>query len=124
MRDEIYKIRRDDGMPSAIGQIGDIFEQEADRVADAVMRMPELGSLCLAKSILQVKQSPGQGLEVASGLEARINLLRGRGLPLPESVRAFFEPLFCNDFSQVRIHTATRAAELARALNARVFTVG
>ena len=77
MRDEIYKkIRRDGGMPSAIGPIGDIFEQEADRVADAVMRMPELGSLCLAKSILQVKQSPGQCLEVASGFEACLFLNR------------------------------------------------
>ncbi|MCK4734851.1 MAG: DUF4157 domain-containing protein [Methanophagales archaeon] len=50
--------------------------------------------------------------------------MRGRGQPLPEPVRAFFEPRFGYDFSMVRIHTDVRAAELAQALNARVFTVG
>jgi hypothetical protein len=107
-----------------IGQIGDIFEQEADYMADTVMRMPKSIGLRQVGGLLQVKQSPGLGQEVDLDLEARINLLRGRGLPLPESVRAFFEPRFCNDFNQVRIHTDAQAAELARALNARAFTVG
>jgi hypothetical protein len=61
---------------------------------------------------------------VAQDLETHINLLRGRGQPLPESVRAFFEPRFGYDFSRVRIHTDVQSAELARALNARAFTVG
>ncbi|KAF5436621.1 Peptidoglycan-binding (PGRP) domain of peptidoglycan hydrolases-containing protein [Candidatus Methanophagaceae archaeon] len=107
-----------------IGQIGDIYEQEADRMADAVMRMPVPVSLCPKEQLLHDRKLPNQGLEVASGLEARINHLRGSGLPLPEPVRAFFEPRFGYDFSQVRIHTDAQAAELARALNARAFTVG
>jgi peptidoglycan hydrolase-like protein with peptidoglycan-binding domain len=107
-----------------MGQIGDIFEQEADRMADAVMQMPVPVSLCQKEQLLHDRKPPNQGLEVASGLEARINHLRGSGLPLPEPVRAFFEPRFGYDFSMVRIHTDARAAELARALNARAFTVG
>jgi len=107
-----------------IGQIRDVYEQEADRVADAVMQMIEPDGIRLAEAIIQTKQSPGKGMEVASGLEARIKHLSGSGLPLPEPVRAFFEPRFGHDFSMVRIHTDVQAAKLARALNARAFTVG
>ena len=105
-------------------QSRDVYEQEADRMADAVMRMPEPGSIRLAEVIIQTKQSPGLGQEVALDLEARINHMSGKGLPLPEPVRAFFEQRFGYDFSQVRIHMDAQAVELARALNARAFTVG
>jgi hypothetical protein len=39
-------------------------------------------------------------------------------------VRAFFEPRFGHDFSGVRVHTDTRAAQTASAFNARAFTLG
>jgi hypothetical protein len=39
-------------------------------------------------------------------------------------VRAFYEPRFGQDFSGVRVHTDAKAAEAARAANARAFTVG
>ncbi|MBI3781045.1 MAG: DUF4157 domain-containing protein, partial [candidate division NC10 bacterium] len=37
---------------------------------------------------------------------------------------SFFEPRFGHDFSQVRVHTDTKAAESARAVNALAYTVG
>jgi hypothetical protein len=43
---------------------------------------------------------------------------------LPESERHFFEPRFGADFSQVRVHADGQAAEAARAVNARAFTLG
>ena len=43
---------------------------------------------------------------------------------MPESERSFFEPRFGYDFSRVGVHTDTQAAESARAVNARAFTVG
>ncbi|WP_297157680.1 DUF4157 domain-containing protein, partial [Thermogemmatispora sp.] len=46
------------------------------------------------------------------------------GEPLPEAVRAYMEPRFGHDFSQVRIHADAEAAQAARALNARAYTVG
>lgn len=49
---------------------------------------------------------------------------KGGGQPLSENYRAFFEPRFGRDFSQVRLHTDTQAAESARAVNARAYTVG
>jgi hypothetical protein len=119
-----------------VGQPGDIYEQEADRMADEVMRMPEPGvqrqddekrikSKLLAEQITPlVQRHVEKGGEVTSNLESRIDALRDGGQPLPESVRAFFEPRFRYDFSKVRVHTDSRATELARAVNARAFTIG
>ena len=106
-----------------VGQPGDIYEQEADRVAEQVVRMVEPSGSRQVNELLQTKLPSDQDIEVAPDIEARINFLRGGGQPLPESVRAFFEPRFGYDFSQVRVHTDTRAADTARALNARAFTV-
>ena len=51
-------------------------------------------------------------------------VLRSPGQPLPEPVRAYFEPRFGSDFSQVRVHTDGKAAKSAREVNARAFTIG
>jgi uncharacterized protein YkwD len=48
----------------------------------------------------------------------------GTGHPLDGSVKSRMEPAFGHDFSQVRIHTDTRAADLSTSLNARAFTIG
>lgn len=51
-------------------------------------------------------------------------ILQSPGQPLDPTMRAFFEPRFGHDFSQVRVHTDTKAAESARAVNALAYTVG
>jgi hypothetical protein len=51
-------------------------------------------------------------------------VLRSPGQPLEAAVRAFFEPRFGHDFSEVRLHIDGAAAESARKLNARAYTVG
>jgi hypothetical protein len=51
-------------------------------------------------------------------------VLRSPGQPLDAATRAFFEPRFGYDFSQVRVHTDAKAAESARAVNALAYTVG
>ena len=137
-----------------IGQPNDKYEQEADRVADEVIRMPgpqverqsddeEKEKFTQIKplsdkiipsfqkqvgdeeeKIIQPKETPCQPSEVNSEIESRINALKGRGRPLPETVRAFFEPSFGYDFSQVRIHSNPEAARMAQALNAKAFTSG
>ena len=53
-----------------------------------------------------------------------INGLRGGGSPLPAGALAFFEPRFGADFSRVRVHTGSQAADAARGVNARAFTFG
>ncbi len=51
-------------------------------------------------------------------------VLRSQGQPLDPGTRAFMEPRFRQDFSQVRVHTDERAAESARAVSAHAYTVG
>jgi hypothetical protein len=132
-----------------IGQPGDKYEQEADRVAEQVMRMPEPQAVstntphtqraCPAcekdelrlelikeekKEDIKTKGTSGQSPQVTSEVENSINSMHGGGQPLPESLRAFYEPRFGQDFSGVRVHTDAKAAESARTVNARAFTVG
>ena len=61
---------------------------------------------------------------VSPDLENSIRSLPGGGLPLPQSLRSFFEPRFGSDFSHVRIHGNEQAARMAGAVGARAFTVG
>lgn len=51
-------------------------------------------------------------------------VLRSNGQPLDTATRAYMEPRFGQDFSGVRVHTDSRAAESARAVNALAYTVG
>ncbi|MGB8217853.1 MAG: DUF4157 domain-containing protein [Candidatus Methanoperedens sp.] len=122
-----------------IGQPGDVYEQEADRVAEQVMRMPDISGQASGTKIqrkcprcredkkdekLQAKVVSDHTPEVTPQIEANINALKGGGQPLPESTRAFYEERFGHDFSQVRVHTDAKAAESARAMNAMAYTVG
>ena len=50
--------------------------------------------------------------------------LRSPGQPLASPTRAFMEPRFGHDFSQVRVHTDARAAESAQAIRALAYTTG
>ena len=122
-----------------INKLGDLYEQEADRVAERVMRMEELRvqrrpdeeliqkkpvitPLVQRQSERAEEEIPGRSNEVASALSPQS--VRGGGQPLPESTRAYFEPRFGHDFSRVRIHADERAAKTAQSINARAFTVG
>src|SRR5205823_1825863 len=51
-------------------------------------------------------------------------VLRSPGEPLDRETRAFMEPRFGHDFSQVRVHTDDRALKSALAVNALAYTVG
>lgn len=127
-----------------VSQAGDPYEREADRVADQVMRMlapPSSGhglsimpatsrqaqrkcAKCEeAEGKLQRKESVGAEASVTAPPIVH-QTLSSPGQPLDAATRAYFEPRFGHDFSAVRIHTDTRAAESARAINARGYTVG
>lgn len=76
----------------------------------------------IGRKTLQTEQIPGS--EVTPQIEENINALKGSGQPLPESVRSFFEPRFGYDFGKVRVHSGEKAAEIARSVNAKAFTLG
>jgi hypothetical protein len=151
-------------LPLTIGKPGDRYEQEADRAAEQVMRMPDptaqdttavgaaLGTQGIPRhstgckerlqrdtrnpfeqeeglveeeeGTIQARQIAGQTAEASTGLQGEISSVRGGGQVMPESLRALLEPRFGHDFSRVRIHTDAMAANLARSLHARAFTLG
>lgn len=103
-----------------LGPVGDAYELEAEHIAEQLTREPR-HSLARAHAAGR----PGDSVpESSSELETHLSGLRGGGQPLPEPLRAEFEPRFGHDFSQVRVHTSARAAASARALSARAFTLG
>lgn len=162
-----------------IGQPGDKYEQEADRIADKVMSMPEpniqrqeeeeeeeIQTKPIAEQItplvqrqveeeeeeeagqtkvstsdipkiqrqeeleeeeepIQTKRMSGRSPEMTQEIDSNISALRGSGRqPLPKSVRAFFEPRFGYDFSNVRLQTDSSAIKAAQAVKANAFTIG
>ncbi|HXB69537.1 MAG TPA: DUF4157 domain-containing protein [Candidatus Acidoferrales bacterium] len=135
-----------------VNRPGDRFEQQADHVADAVMRMPDPASaqkftgLDANPSLLlrlcahceeekqansdddqefNAKEVPGRTPEVPPAAGQQIGAVRrSGGHNLPPSARGFFEPRFGRDFSDVRIHTGDQAAQSAKQVNALAYTVG
>lgn len=109
---------------------GDTYEQEAEQVSETIMRMPTLYTrearlqLPEEMTILQAREYPNHILESTPVVQTYSPDLQDEGYPLPQPVRAFFEPRFGYNFSHVRVHTDERAAELADAVHAQAFTLG
>ncbi len=110
----------------AIGQAGDKFEQEADWVAQQVIKVqqpsedtPVQAEAPIKQAILlRKKQTPLVALPVIQ------KVLCSSGQQLDLDTRAFMESYFGQDFSHVRIHKDTRAAKSAKDLDALAYTSG
>jgi len=117
----------------------DMYEQEADRLADQVMRMPgpqlqpacACGGGCPKCGDKQSGHEQFQTRRVQTNNAGEINVppivhdaVSSLGQPLDPTTRGFMESRFGYDFSKVRVHTGPRADDAARALQARAFTLG
>lgn len=132
-------------MKMAVNKPGDKFEQEADKMANKVMRMPAPSSPVKEEKLqrqadekLQKKeeeriqkaplaeeklQRRGDGTPaVGASTQTAIRNKTTGGQPLSSDVRSFMEPRFGADFSNVRIHSDTESAGLSNQLSARAFT--
>jgi hypothetical protein len=123
-----------------IGEPGDKYEQEADRVAakvvqqmnapassqasqsESVQRQEREDDELMMKPIVQ-RQSDG-GMAATPDLEASINQGRGSGQPLANSIREPIEQAFGADFSGVKVHTDAQSDQLNQSIQARAFTTG
>ena len=109
----------------AVTASDDPLEREADRVADEVVRMPDAAVSGFAQGAnLTQRKGTDAAHEVALSTESRIQSLRNSGQPLSDDAKSFFEPRFGYNFSNVRVHTGSEAAQLAQAINAKAFTTG
>jgi hypothetical protein len=110
-----------------INEPDDVYEQEADRAAEQVMRMPagEAGESNLdSRNPLVRRAAAAGGAGVTEAPACVHDVLNRPGRPLDAAARAFFESRFGHDFGRVRVHTDARAAESARAVQALAYTVG
>ena len=112
-----------------VGAVNDPLEHDANRTADQVMRMPEpeVARVQLSRTSEQEKvQKKSTALDVGdrTAPESVREALRAPGQPLDASSRGYFEPRFGHDFSRVRVHSDAGAAQSARDIDARAYTVG
>lgn len=98
-----------------VGASNDPYEQEADRVADQVMRM--------AEPRVQAK-SDNAATDATPDLESRLAGSRGRGQALSNETRSSMESAFGVDFGSVRVHTDGDATQMNHELSAHAFTHG
>ena len=123
----------------AISQPGNVYEQEADRIAERVMRMPapviqrtcsacatgdSTCSKCETEKQELVQRKTEQVSDSSGSIPDDFLQSLGPGQPLDSATRAFFEPRFGADLSGVRLHTGGEAVQLNRAINAQAFTQG
>ncbi|MGV0104142.1 eCIS core domain-containing protein [Nostoc sp. DSM 114160] len=124
-----------------VSQPGDVYEQEADSVAQLVMQrmsepvqsipreaLPEEDQLqmkSLADSVTPLVQRQGGGRTAAtSELETSIQQARGNGQPLADDIKHPMEQAFGADFGSVRVHTDAQSNRLNESIQARAFTTG
>lgn len=130
-----------------IGRPGDRYEQEADRVADQVMRTPNVKTAQSIKpvapghhallqrqpevaedkdedeeEVVQTKPALGQTPSVTPGLQTQLHA--GGGQALPQRTREAMESRFHHDFKGVRVHSDRHAANLNHQMHAQAFTHG
>ena len=126
-----------------INQPGDIYEQEADQIAEQAISMLDsfpidndtIDRKCAdcetnddeEKKDLNFSRKPSNtsNLKTDEKITSEISSIRsGGGSPLEATTKEFMESRFGYDFSTVRIHSDLSAARTAKALNALAYTTG
>jgi hypothetical protein len=130
-----------------VNEPGDVYEQEADAMADRVMRMrssnenssvnPVTGLIGKSvqrkcahceeeekKRVMRKEATGSATTTVSNSFTAALQGSAGSGSSLPAATKGFMESAFNTDFSNVRIHTGGEAVAMNNAINAKAFTYG
>jgi hypothetical protein len=136
-----------------VSQPNDVYEEEANRIAEEVMRIvsnhsvtrmasidnEEIGSKCSACETnkeeeedekLSISKKPPitwnleATEEITNGIKGINNVRSSNGAPLDDATKEFMETRFNYDFNNVRIYTGKTAARSARSVNALAYTIG
>jgi len=119
-----------------ISHPGDIYEQEAEKIANNIMQKPNDKSLeydsssetienrddneCLKIS----KSSASNDIEIPEDFLHEMKNAAQDGISLDKETRTFMESRFGYDFSQIRIHTDEKASRSASNLGSIAYTNG
>jgi hypothetical protein len=132
-----------------VNEPGDVYEQEADAMAERVMRMTDGNQRKSApntvtgiigrsvqrkcahceedekkKQVMRKSQNGSGGNAVSSSFSSTLQTSKGGGASLPSGTRSVMENAFGTDFSDVRIHTDQKAQEMNNNISAKAFTYG
>jgi len=127
-----------------VGPAHDAFEQEADQAAEQVttgehqrvawslsrvglgpvQRQCSCGGTCAECKKKEVLQRQATSSTASAAPASVSSVLSRPGSALEGGTRSFMESRFGHDFSSVRIHTDSLAAESARSVDALAYTVG
>ena len=126
-----------------VNQPNDVYEQEADKMADHVMGKGDssgnvasffrpaadgLQRKCQAceeeESKVHRKESSTGTAQGGMELDNYVGSLGSSGQNLPQDSKQFFESKFGHDFSNVKLHTDSVAAKSAQSINALAYTSG
>jgi hypothetical protein len=135
-----------------MGEPDDPYEKQADRVADAVVQMPDTSQPVQRQEMeeeeeLQMKREPilqrkckeceeqenlqkksnnfAQSQNTASeDVSSHLRANSGKGNQLPRAVRSEMSQKIGADFSDVNIHTNDDASQMNKSIGARAFTHG
>jgi len=100
-------------------------EEEISADEKKLQRKPIFDSMGDPPDDIQKKGNGDDAKDAAgSGLESRLQKTKGSGAPLPSDTKTAMESSIGADFSNVRIHTGSEAAEMSNDLQAQAFTHG
>lgn len=122
----------------SVNQPGDVYEQEADAVADKVIRMENAAAspsffspVSIQRKCKECEEEEKNALRkegddaIGSPVQTEnyLSSIPG-GKPLEKEDRTFFESRMGYDFSGVRVHNDTAAGQSAKNINALAYTNG
>ena len=111
-----------------IGQPDDKYELEAESVADKVMNIKQSEAIQMQPiegtgKLMQSNSNNSDDL-VSLGTDQQPSFLRGGGQSLTPRTNHFMSKAFATDFSNVQIHTNSKAVQMNEQLGARAFAHG
>lgn len=114
-------LNKSQSMPTAFTQTG-ILQRKSCSCGKPIVANGECAECNKKQQRLQRSAVNQRGPDTAPPIVH--DVLRSSGRPLDAATRNFMEPRFGHDFSQVQVHTDSKAAQSAQSVNARAYTVG
>jgi hypothetical protein len=112
--------KKEENQTKSLAVVTPLLQREA--IPEEELKKQEEEKVVQTMPVLQ-RIEDGGSFEADHSLENRLNN-KGSGNPLPDDVRAFMEPRFGADFSQVRVHTGSEAVQMSQDVSAQAFTHG
>ncbi len=106
-----------------VNKPGDVYEHEADRIADQAMAAPARHAV--SGTPPRIQRFSGQSNGPMAAAPASVDqALANPGKPLDPALQQDMEERFGYDFSKVRVHSGAAAEQSARDVTADAYTVG